>query len=1010
MMSLRKKQHSLGSQISWGFITIAGVLLGAMGVTLWQINQINIAAKELIAEELPILQSALILKEAVNQNILHQHHWLGTGDTTALTDTQNLWNKDIPNSISQLQSLVATSSDIADKSQVQQIVEMLHSLKAKQDDLIKSLSPSDVRALVKYDNAIMPLVQAIQVSANAYVRQHQFELLGSLQQIHARVIFTFALITGSIVIGLILSILMGLMLTRSITQPIYKLVEATKQLATGDLNQNFAIIGIFEFDELSQSLNNVVETLRNLSGVTEKMAEGDYSQRVEIKSEHDKLAITANKMLDNFNEIVTQANAISQGDYSWEITPRSSIDTLGTALQHMTQMLRQNKISTDEQNWLKDGLTSFANVVGETRDLHTLANKAISEICRYTNAGCGAIFNFDEKNNVLNLLGSFAFTERAALSNHFKLGEGLIGQTALERKPILLKSNTELAIVSGTFEEPAHEVYSLPILYEKSLVGAIEIAWNHPITPLIQHYLNNLMPMLASHMEAASQQKITEQLLQEQKLLAEKLQTQQEELKTTNEELERYTENLKAKDETQRAINAKLEEKTLELTEQKERIEKANLALKNASLELQQKAEQLAQASKYKSEFLANMSHELRTPLNSLIILAKLFAENTDKNLTEEQIESAKIMTRSGYDLLTLINDILDLAKVEAGKLEVHLGDVPLTNFTEATHRNFDHVTKEKNIGLKTELDAGLPSIIFTDDQRVSQVIRNLLSNSIKFTAQGYVELHIHRPTSDLISDLDKGKTYIAFSVTDTGIGIPKDKQQMVFEAFQQADGTTSRKYGGTGLGLSISTQFAKLLHGKIHLVSEENKGSTFTLIIPDNIDMLTSTTTTITQFDKQETVTSSDKENSASVVSSMPTTSPKPEPTAGTGSNLSFANKKVLLVDDDMRNIYAISKVLKNFRLEVIVAANGKAAIEMLEKNKDVNLILMDVMMPVMDGYEATEKIRKMEAFKQLPIVAITAKTMSGDKEKCFRSGASDFISKPLDIDNLLVILKKWL
>jgi signal transduction histidine kinase/CheY-like chemotaxis protein len=1276
MLSLRNKQNSLSFKVGLGFSTIALVLVSALIVTFLQVRSINTVTKNIASHDLPAIQTTTNIVASLNKQLMQQRLWVTSGDKQYIIERQQIWASQLAPLLIDLQNLISVYGSSSDGHQLQVVYDQIQQLKTQEESLEQKYPTAGPDAIYQFVTDIGPAVQSVRDNAETFLVQHQSELFGNLQQIKAHINLIFGVTLGFLCLGLVLCGIMGLVLSRSITRPIDKLVATTRQLARGDLTQDFTIVGAAEFEILSQSLNNVVETLRSLSHVTENMAAGDYSQRVDIKSEQDLLAITVNQMLENFNQIVNQANAISQGDYSADIEPRSAVDKLGTSLKHMTETLRQNQAETQEQNWLKDGLANFANVMGETRELEILCNQAISEICRYTNAGCGAIFFYNETQQHLNLLGTYALTERNALNNSFKLGEGLVGQAALEHKPILLKNADSLIIASGTVLEATNSVYCLPVLYEKSLIGAIEVAWNHPVNTLVTQYLDNLLPMLASHMQAAYQHKITQQLLQEQKLLAEKLQVQQEELKATNEELEQQAQTLKAseeelraKDETQRAINAKLEEKTRELTAQKEQIEKTNQALKQASTELEKKAEELSLASKYKSEFLANMSHELRTPLNSLIILAKLLAENKEQNLNQDQVESAQIMLKSGNDLLTLINDILDLAKVEAGKIEVHLSETRLTEIIQTSEANFNHVAKEKGIDFKTELDPGLPAVIYTDEQRVSQVIRNLISNAMKFTEQGYVKLHISRPPEKYTDKLPANKNYLAFAVSDTGIGIPPEKQQLVFEAFQQADGTTSRKYGGTGLGLSISTEFSHLLNGGIYLESEVGKGSIFTLVIPDNCDQLDSVGEATTESDihieraatapspvavsaKQEMpgnaqlmiianeneqtsvlvklaqqqgltvkhttdaetalqqLTSEtysgiiidldlqeidalalldkikqspnssliplmvigsneestvaiqkgaigylkkpiseaqltqalqqiqDKTNSAirslliveddvnhlNVIKKLLSRANVTIDTAATGTetlyklqnndfdcvildlglpdisgqdilkvqqklgrekqpaiiiytgqdlskedseNLSkyvdsiilkgtaasmerlqeetntFLNRvkkqlthvqasqpvvppaptpirepitqnidgaKILLVDDDMRNVYALSKALKSLGLNILMAANGKFAIETLEKNPDIKLVLMDIMMPVMDGYEAITRIRQISAIKDIPIIAVTAKAMAGDKEKCLQIGASDFMTKPIDLDKLSVALNRWI
>ncbi|MFL5345206.1 MAG: response regulator [Hyalangium sp.] len=420
--------------------------------------------------------------------------------------------------------------------------------------------------------------------------------------------------------------------------------------------------------------------------------------------------------------------------------------------------------------------------------------------------------------------------------------------------------------------------------------------------------------------------------------------------------------------------------------------------------------EQLALASRYKSEFLANMSHELRTPLNSLLILAKVLSENAERRLSPREVEYAKTIHASGTDLLHLINEVLDLSKVEAGKMRVEPADVSLSEVKEFVERSFRHVAEHKGLGFSVSLGAGLSSGLYTDPQRLNQVLKNLLSNAFKFTHSGRVELRVtpvEHPSRRFESEvLKRAERVLAFSVVDTGIGIPADKQRLIFEAFQQADGTTSRKYGGTGLGLSISLAMTRLLGGELYVDSQLGQGSTFTLYLPQ-------------RYIRPEE-------------SPSDPASPKPEPGGMSGQNIldlppvsqglsrspdasaspgdSLAGRKVLIVDDDIRNLFALTSVLENRGMEVLHAENGMAGLESLRAHPEVDAVLMDVMMPEMDGYETMRTIREDPRFAALPIIAITAKALKDDGDKCLAAGASDYLPKPTDTDRLLELLRRWM
>ncbi|MCY1022172.1 ATP-binding protein [Pyxidicoccus sp. MSG2] len=401
--------------------------------------------------------------------------------------------------------------------------------------------------------------------------------------------------------------------------------------------------------------------------------------------------------------------------------------------------------------------------------------------------------------------------------------------------------------------------------------------------------------------------------------------------------------------------------------------------------------EQLALASRYKSEFLANMSHELRTPLNSLLILAKVLSENKERHLSLKEVEYAKTIHASGADLLALINDILDLSKVEAGKLRVEPCDVPLSELKSFVERNFTHVAEHKGLGFRVTLSASLPYGLRTDPQRLQQVLKNLLSNAFKFTDTGRVELHV-KPVEDrgrrFDSELlDRADRVLAFSVVDSGIGIPKDKQHLIFEAFQQADGGTSRKYGGTGLGLSISRELARLLGGELHVESEPGKGSTFTLFLP------------------RVYVGPEEAQREVAPVDARPEPLALPLPSAAPAPEL--MGRKVLVVDDDIRNIFALTSILEARGLQVLHAENGREGINTLHAHPDVNAVLLDVMMPELDGYETMRAIREDPRFATLRIIAITARALKDEREKCLAAGASDYLTKPVDTEQLLALLK---
>ena len=550
--------------------------------------------------------------------------------------------------------------------------------------------------------------------------------------------------------------------------------------------------------------------------------------------------------------------------------------------------------------------------------------------------------------------------------------------------------------------------------------------------------------MIATSVNTIAVNTKTEVLLKQSQELTEQLRERSAELENRQKALQ--------------ASNAELEEKAELLAQQNRDIEVKNTEIEEARQVLEERAEQLAVSMRYKSEFLANMSHELRTPLNSLLILAKLLADNADSNLTPKQVEFAETIHGAGSDLLQLINDILDLSKVEAGKMDVSPTRIALVQLVDYVEATFRPLTAEKGLDFSVRVSPELPATLHTDEQRLLQVLRNLLSNAVKFTDSGAVELVI-RPAGAEVpvaireqlleagSLRDADADLIAFSVADTGIGIAASKMRVIFEAFKQADGTTSRKYGGTGLGLSISREIARLLGGEIHAQSEPGRGSTFTLYLPLHPSELPPQgyPQLGTPMENGALSGRSDDENGGrcgdarrrSSRTRRPRTGPPrssggvagrcPRPSSGPpfrgrrrrpGSPgpsparrrpcsargvIRFEGEKVLIVDDDIRNVFALTSVLEQHGLSVLYAENGREGIEVLEQHDDVTVVLMDIMMPEMDGYATTTAIRRMPQFAGLPIIALTAKAMKGDREKAIESGASDYVTKPVDPDHLL-------
>jgi CheY-like chemotaxis protein len=444
-----------------------------------------------------------------------------------------------------------------------------------------------------------------------------------------------------------------------------------------------------------------------------------------------------------------------------------------------------------------------------------------------------------------------------------------------------------------------------------------------------------------------------------------------------------------------------------------------NFQIEQARRTLEERAQQLALSSQYKSEFLANMSHELRTPLNSLLILAELLASNPDGNLSAKQVEFSATIHEAGSDLLQLINDILDLSKVEAGKMDVHPTDISLDGLLEYVDATFRPTTARKGLSFSVSASPDLPRSLHSDEQRLQQILRNLLSNAVKFTATGSVTLRVSRARSDVSfsGSLRGVSDVVAFAVTDTGIGIAEDKLDVIFGAFQQADGTTARSYPGTGLGLSISRDIARLLGGEVHATSRLGHGSVFTFYLPAGLvgsggEPGPESSRPALARSLRPAIAGGDGTVAVLVPASVPaiimgvddeevTHRPDDDPLDGA---------KILIVDDDVRNVFALTAVFERLGILVRYAENGRTGIHLLESEPDIALVLMDVMMPELDGYATTAEIRRRGEFADLPIIAVTAKAMKGDREKALEAGASEYVTKPVDISYLLGLIRAWL
>ncbi|MGW3563610.1 HAMP domain-containing protein [Streptomyces sp. NPDC000941] len=881
----------------------------------------------------------------------------------------------------------------------------------------------------------------------------------------------------------------------NLTGQVRNIAMVTTAIAQGDLTKKIDIEARGEILELKTTINTMVDQLSLFGDQVTRVARevgtegqlGGQARVRDVAGTWKDLTESVNEMAGNLTRqvraIAEVATAVTRGDLNLKIDVDAAgeIQVLQDNINTMIANLRETTLANEEQDWLKGNLARISGLMQGRRDLADVARLIMSELTPVVSAQHGAFFlamptdeagaESEEDAYELRLIGSYGYS-KGTMPTTFRPGDSLIGTVAVEKRSILIERvpPNYLKISSGLGEAAPANVIVLPVLFESQLLGVVELASFQPFTQIQRDFLNQIAEMIGTSVNTISVNTKTEVLLKQSQELTEQLRERSAELENRQKALQ--------------ASNAELEEKAALLARQNRDIEVKNTEIEEARQVLEERAEQLAVSMRYKSEFLANMSHELRTPLNSLLILAKLLADNADGNLSPKQVEFAETIHGAGSDLLQLINDILDLSKVEAGKMDVSPTRIALIQLVDYVEATFRPLTAEKGLDFSVRVSTELPATLHTDEQRLLQVLRNLLSNAVKFTDTGAVELVIRPAGADVPNGIreqllehgalrDPDAEMIAFSVTDTGIGIASSKMRVIFEAFKQADGTTSRKYGGTGLGLSISREIARLLGGEIHAASEPGRGSTFTLYLPLHPSQLPpqgypqlgpvgepalaleavldsgaeaageegvaepqeavrepSVPVAVRHqrarggaggYRSGRRVAPQEEIGGAALARSGRRPAPRrteaPEPWLLGGQDLvapepvgGFHGEKVLIVDDDIRNVFALTSVLEQYGLQVLYAENGREGIEVLEQHDDVVLVLMDIMMPEMDGYATTAAIRRMPQFAGLPIIALTAKAMKGDREKSIQAGASDYVTKPVDTDHLLAVMEQWM
>ena len=688
-------------------------------------------------------------------------------------------------------------------------------------------------------------------------------------------------------------------------------------------------------------------------------------------------------------------------------TPANEIGQLNDSFREAVKSLQRAETDIKRNDWVKTAGAELDDRMRGEQDLALLCSKVMRFVAERIDAQVGA-FYIDDGRGIFRLKASYAYKTRKHLSNEFKVGQGLVGQAALEKQPILLARvpDNYIQIVSGLGEKQPRNILVMPLVYDDAALGVIELGSFSSFSEDQRTFLEAAADRIAIGIQSASDRGQLQEALVTTQRQTEELQTQQEELKTANEELEEQAqvlreseERLRTQQEEMEVTNEELEEKTELLQRQKRDIQKANQDLEITGAELKEKAEDLALASKYKSEFLANMSHELRTPLNSLLLLSETLSDNKTGNLTQDQVQSADIIRDSGHQLLSLINEILDLSKIEAGRMEVHREEIVIRDLGTRAENNFKHMADAKGIGMTVEIDPSVPAVIESDGGKVEQILRNLLNNAIKFTAAGSVTVSFARPLQDVTlrkSGLDPAGT-LAVSVRDTGIGIPPDKQKIIFEAFQQADGGTARQYGGTGLGLSISRELARLLGGEIQMESVPDQGSAFTLYLPEKLPdekmkpvSADAAGEKKSPFQKATQLSKSVEQNPA-------------EPSSGDAvaddrDGLKKGDKTILIVEDDARFARLLLKDCQERGFKVIVAGTGIEGVSLAETHVP-DAIILDIRLPGMDGWSVLQILKENPHLRHIPVHFISADEPTME---AFRKGAVGYLKKPVSRDDL--------
>ncbi|HLG85647.1 MAG TPA: response regulator, partial [Alphaproteobacteria bacterium] len=777
----------------------------------------------------------------------------------------------------------------------------------------------------------------------------------------------------------------------NLTEQVRGIVKVVTAVANGDLKQNLTVKSKGEVAALAETINNMTNTLATFADqVTTVAREVGVEGRLGGQANVPGAAGTWRDLTGNVNllaaNLTTQvraiaevATAVTKGDLtrSIQVDARGEVAELKDNINTMIDNLRLTTDRNTEQDWLKTNLARFTNMLQGQRDLATVGRLLLSELAPLVNAQNGVIYLVEaEQTPSLKLLSAYAEDGQGGHRDRLQFGQGLIGQCAADARRLLVTNLPEnvVPISSGLFRAPPKNDIVLPILFEGQVKAVIELASVGTFTDLQISFLEQLtsgIGIVLNSIEATMQ---TEGLLTQSQQLAAELQTQQVELQQTNEQLE---------------------QKAQQLAERNVEVERKNQEIEQARRALEEKATELALTSKYKSEFLANMSHELRTPLNSILILGQQLADNPDGNLSPRQVEFARTIHGAGTDLLNLISDILDLSKIESGTVSVDAEEVAFSNLHDVVVRPFRHEAENRRLSFDVQIDPNLDRSMITDSKRLQQVLKNLLSNAFKFTEHGGVRLSISQAVSGWSPEhptLKNAPTVVAFEVTDTGVGIPPEKQKIIFEAFQQADASTSRRYGGTGLGLAISRELANLLGGEIQLRSTPGVGSTFTLYLP-----LKYAGPAMTQ-------------RSAAQVAPVPAlaavrlTEQSVEQIPDDRNQVQVGDPILLIVEDDPHYARIMVDLAHEAGLKVLVATRGTEALA-LAKEFQPSAVSLDVFLPDMLGWTVLSQLKQNPLTRHIPVQIVT---LDEDRQHGLARGAFSFITKPTTTEGLEFALSR--